>query len=218
MGVDYLCENEKIRYITSDKSGFHIQFFITENHHKLKPEERDALISQFADQKRRTVAANGSFSEDVCLGNTRDIVEDNLENDDYTAICIVDNGTDKAIGALQYYDWCETGSPQLWINDVCRITTGDKSAESPVKILLSLFESFATSKGLVDIFLAVEDKEPERNVLPKIYERYGYRRLKNDEVCTREELIVMKKDLLLPKIGGKTRKNRSTRRRKRART
>jgi len=214
MGVDLLCENDSIRFFTSDKSGFHIQFFITENHHKLKPEERDALIRQFADQKRRTVAVNGTISEDVCLGNTRAIVEDNLENDDYSAICIVDNGEDKAIGALQYYDWCESGVPQLWINDICRITIGAKSTESPVKILLNIFESFASSKGLVDIFLAVEDKKPECNVLPKIYERYGYRRLKEDEVCTREELIVMKKNLVPAKVGGKTRKNRSIRRRK----
>lgn len=218
MGVDKLCKNDKIRYITSDISGFHIQFYITENHHTLKPEEREALLNQFADQKRRTVGVNGTISEEVCLGNNREVVQDNLVNNDYTAICIVDNGEDKAIGALQYYDWCESGVPQLWINDVCRITTGEKSAESPVKILLSIFEVFAKSKGLVDIFLAVDDKEPERNVLPKIYERYGYRGLKEDEICVREELIVMKKDLLPVKMGGKTRKNRSTRWRKRART
>jgi hypothetical protein len=186
MGVERICRNIRKRYFTTEEKEFRIQFFVTEDHTKLHKSEIQIILNEFADQKRH--------GGEICLGNTYERVKDSLENDDYTAVCIVSNGDDKAVGTLQYYDWCETGTPQLWVNDLCRITRNIKATSSPLKILMKRFEGFAIRQGISELYLMVEDKIPERNVLPKIYKGYGFEVI-TDAHCVQEDMIVMRKTL-----------------------
>lgn len=145
-----------------------------------------------------------------CLGITTDIVRDNIQNGDYSAIGFVTNTSadDTASAALQYYDWCGTGMPQLWINDLCRITrTPIKPSASPTPVLLEVFEAIAKEHALPSIYLMVDDKEPERTLLPAIYKKYGYA---ITEECAIEGHRIMKKQFVVPPRGGKRARRRTS--------
>jgi len=190
MGVEPLFKTMRNRRSTN-KAGFHIQLFNTESYKAVKAADRRQIYSEFADQLRPVVQSDGTTKEVLCLGNDLETVKRNLEDEEYSLIGIVEHEGDKAVGSLQYYDWCGNDTPQLWINDVCRITKGTKSAVSPVKILLEEFEQLAKKKHLDAIYLMVEDKPPENEVLPRIYAAYGYHKLTDD--CMMEGVIGMKK-------------------------
>ena len=193
MGVEPLFKTMRNRHVTN-KSGFRIDLFNTESYDAIKAADRNKIYSEFADQMRPVVQSDGTTKEVLCLGNDLETVKRNLEDEEYSLIGIVEQEGDKAVGSLQYYDWCGTDTPQLWINDVCRITKGKKSAVSPVKILLEEFEQLAKKKHLDAIYLMIEDKPPEHEVLPRIYASYGYRKLTKEEGCVMEGVIAMKKD------------------------
>jgi hypothetical protein len=113
-----------------------------------------------------------------CLDIDEEIVERNIENEDYSAIVFVENKNhdDVASGTLQYYDWCEQGKNQLWINDLCRLTTSKQSV-SPIKALLKVFEIVAKkyTKRLSYIHLMVDNEDEEGSkVLIEIYKKYGF--------------------------------------------
>lgn len=80
--------------------------------------------------------------------------------------------SDAAIATLQYYDWEDVGSPQLWVCDLMRRRpTGPKPAVSPVGILFDVVSMIATEYKLNGIYLIVE-KCSEKLVAH--YETYGF--------------------------------------------
>lgn len=137
-----------------------------------------------------------------CLSITPAEVRKNIRNNEYSAVGFTINTEvdDAASGTLQYYDWCKTGEPQLWINDLCRVRTApERPRVSPTLILLQMFESFARECGLTTIYLMVENAEAH---LPRIYNGYGYTATTE---CVIDGYIVMNKDLTSPILGGRPR-------------
>jgi hypothetical protein len=80
-----------------------------------------------------------------------------------------------AFGSLQYYDWLETGEPQLWITDVCRIGTRDSTQPSPIQGLLKLLTTIAIQYQIDDVWLMV-DEGASSEKLQSLYEGYGFQR------------------------------------------
>jgi hypothetical protein len=132
-----------------------------------------------------------------CLGITQADARRNLHNREYSAIAFVENvdgvKKDEGSGALQYYDWCERGKPQLWINDLCRVTELDKEQTkpsiSPIDVLLVLFEELAHAHHIRRVHLMVD--EDKRDVLGPLYERYGFANMQHCEVP--EQIIMVKR-------------------------
>ena len=142
-----------------------------------------------------------------CLDITEDIVRQNILDDNYSAMGFIKNisdpnWSDEASGSLQYYDWCKKRKgPQVWVNDLCRITEANSATStvkpkvSPIKVLFKLFEQIAVKcigPKLKFLHLLVEDKEPERSTLPAIYNKYGFHIVSSHE-CSQADSIVMKK-------------------------
>lgn len=123
-----------------------------------------------------------AFLDGACLGITRTDVSTNIRRSNYSAVCRVENTTvpDAAIGTLQYSGWCpeRPTEAQLWLNDVCRLTAlpkAERPAVSPVAVLMRIYEEFARSRGVHEMWLFVE-KTPEASAtkLQEIYTAYGY--------------------------------------------
>lgn len=144
----------------------------------------------------------------ICLGITKDIVRNTMNANDYHIIAFVKNvhQEDEASGALQYWDWCNSGEKQLWIGDLCRSTILDpKPIVSPVEALLEIFTSIGKSKNMQKINLMVQDdKGTNIKILTKIYNKYGFT---NSHLCKIEGFLVMEKGL--GKKGGRINKKRS---------
>lgn len=137
-----------------------------------------------------------------CLDIDETVVRKNIENNEYSAIVFVKNKNhdDVASGTLQYYDWCETGKPQIWINDLCRISTSKQSA-SPIKVLLKVFETITKkyTKRLRHVNLMVDNENLDQaRVLIGIYKKYGFRILRTPD-CDMDdptsEYTLMRKEL-----------------------
>lgn len=115
-----------------------------------------------------------------CLDYTADVVEENIREQEYSAVGIVDNrhAPDRALGTLQYYDWCQQGQPQLWMNDLCRVRDvgSRRPTKSPVAVLIDLFEQLGQEFDIPAMHLAVESKGGSRNrsCPPDIYVGYGF--------------------------------------------
>jgi len=155
-----------------------------------------------------------------CLDIDEALVAENIENDEYSAIVFVKNKNydDAASGTMQYYDWCENGTPQIWINDLCRIAT-QKRDVSPTKALLQVFETIVTKyvKGTRDIRLMVDKHNMEEAiVLTTIYSKYGYSIVDQRE-CGIDEYFIMKKPIGL-RGGRRTKRGRRRRRQYRSKT
>jgi hypothetical protein len=138
-----------------------------------------------------------------CLDIDEAVVSRNIENNEYSAIGFVKNRAhnDSASGTIQYYDWCEAGKNQMWINDLCRITT-DKQTASPIKVLLKVFELITKThtKGLRYINLMVDNEDKEGSkVLIEIYKKYGFSIIKENQ-CSMDdpdnEYTLMRKPLV----------------------
>jgi len=148
-----------------------------------------------------------------CLDIDEALVAENIENDEYSAIVFVKNKNydDAASGTMQYYDWCENGTPQIWINDLCRIAT-QKRDVSPTKALLQVFETIVAKyvKGVKQIHLMVDKHDlKEAIVLTTIYSKYGYSIVDPHE-CGVDEYFIMKKPIGL-RGGRRTRRGRRRR-------
>jgi len=150
-----------------------------------------------------------------CLDVTEELVRTNIENNEYAGVVFVknvsnDEWSDEASGTMQYYDWCKShksglqNRSQLWLNDICRITnqidatkqSGDKPKLSPVKVLMTIFEDIAVKyvgSELKYLHLMVENHEPERTVLPKIYKTYGFSTVDAKQCNVGDDMIVMRK-------------------------
>lgn len=137
-----------------------------------------------------------------CLDIDEAVVSRNIENGEYTAVAFVKNKhhDDVASGTLQYYDWCNAGKPQMWINDLCRIST-NKQATSPVKVLLKLLESVTIkhTKRLRYINLMVDNENQEQaQILLGIYKKYGFEIIKKRDCAMNDranEYTLMRKRL-----------------------
>ena len=201
MPADKLFQAEILEGETHYK-GENFRYVIYTNPKSLPKATRQAIVDRFG-----TRYVNG----EACLGITKADAQRNLDNREYTAIAFVENTDgvkkDEGSGALQYYDWCESRNPQLWINDLCRVTELDqgqtKPSVSPIELLLVLFEELAQTKHVAKMHLMVDDDK--REVLAPIYERYGY---KETHTCRVPEQFVMVK-----RIRGRTMR-RTTRRRR----
>jgi len=168
-----------------------------------------------ADVERALIARLGNRIQNGqrCLDIDEALVAENIENDEYSAIVFVKNKNydDAASGTMQYYDWCENGTPQIWINDLCRIAT-QKRDVSPTKALLQVFETIVTKyvKGVKQIHLMVDKHDlKEAIVLTTIYSKYGYSIVDPHE-CGVDEYFIMKKPIGL-RGGRRTRRGRRRR-------
>lgn len=153
----------------------------------------------------------------ACLDITEDVVRSNIDNGNYSAFGFIKNLTDEnewldeASGTMQYYDWCKKRKgPQLWINDLCRITEpvsspigAKKPSTSPLKALMTVFEQVAVKllgASLTHLYLLVRDQEPERSVLPGIYNKYGFS-IVDIKSCHFKDYIVMRKVVTERELG-----------------
>lgn len=147
----------------------------------------------------------------ICLNVTKERVRTTIENNDYAAMAFVKNQDtdDEASGALQHYDWCNSGEKQLWIGDLCRITnTNPKPLISPVEAILDLFSSYAKHLHLPKIHLMVNNKDSENlRILTEIYKKYGFNK---SQLCTKTGFLIMEKPFV--KSGGSRRRRKKTRR------
>ena len=93
-----------------------------------------------------------------------------------------------AFASLQYYDWLQTGEPQMWLGDLCRM--GAKPTErSPVGELLKLFANCLLAHGIEELWLMVECDE-NQETLCRVYEGYGFQRVRQS---TKLNCIFMKR-------------------------
>lgn len=113
-----------------------------------------------------------------CLGVTESVVQQNIENNEYSAMIFVKNKrhNDVASASIQFYDWCDTGKNQIWINDLCRVAEVKQSV-SPVRILFQVAEMVAHkyTKGIYHVNLMVDNTKPDHLLLINIYKKYGFR-------------------------------------------
>jgi len=135
----------------------------------------------------------------ICLGTTKEIVQNGLEGHIYDAVIFVKNSSlpdgqqDIATGCLQYQDYCKKGHSQLWITDVCRQMDAHlKPTISPTKILMSLYEDLAKSAHIPELYLMVDKEDPvgHHTLTTKIYPGYGFT---IDPTCDFEDHTIMKK-------------------------
>jgi len=174
---------------------FEYEYFLLPIIGNNKSETEQLLISRLG---------NRIQNEKKCLDIDEELVATNIDNDDYSSVVFIKNKNhdDVASGTMQYYDWCESGKskgkPQIWVNDLCRITTQKRSV-SPVKALLVVFELIAAKyvKGIQYIHLMVDKEEPKQaEVLTKIYGKYGYTIVDSiDCGLDGDEYILMKKKI-----------------------
>jgi hypothetical protein len=118
-------------------------------------------------------------------------VQELIQEQDYSAMACMEYKDDRAVGILQYFNWCmDTEDPQLWITDLCR--TGHKQSISPVWHLMNLFADVALEHGIHELWIMVECG-PSLGILVRIYEGYGF------EVTHRptplEDVIFLRKKL-----------------------
>ncbi len=110
------------------------------------------------------------------LNITEAEVQKDLETENLSAYTFVWNSPSSwAFGSLQYYDCLETGEPQLWITDVCRIGTKDSTQPSPIQGLLKLLTTIAIQYQIDDVWLMV-DEGASSEKLQSLYEGYGFQR------------------------------------------
>jgi hypothetical protein len=150
-----------------------------------------------------------------CLDIDETIVSDNIDNDEYSVIVFVENKhhNDVASGTIQYYDWCENGKKQLWINDLCRIAT-NKQKVSPLKALLKVCEKLAKKyiKKSDYIYLMVDNEDQTgAPVLIDIYKKYGFDIVTKNECAMDDpddEYTLMRKQIK-KRLTSKTKKQKS---------
>lgn len=176
-------------------------YVLYQNPSSLSKADKETIVETFG---------NRMVKGEVCLDITATNVKRDLDNREYSAIAFVRNANmpegakDEGSGALQYYDWCEQGKPQLWVNDLCRVTELQKDqakpVTSPIECLLLLLEDLAKEKHQEYLYLMVD--HDKRDVLAPIYRKYGFDITQD---CDFTESIIMRKPL---PHSSKTRKHR----------
>jgi hypothetical protein len=142
---------------------------------------------------------NRMQGDTVCLGTTAEVVEAAITRGDYQIVGFVKNSStdDSASGVIQYWNWCNDNKhdKQIWIHDLCRITSGEKPIVSPTEVLLLLFEQeckrIFNKNQIIDLRLMVDRTEEGHDKLLEIYNaKYGY---KIDSGCEFDIYTIMKK-------------------------
>ena len=172
--------------IVIDSHEFLIELYFSP--HKLPADVQDEIARRLGTRM---------IEEKPCLGINTETVKSQLESQDYSCVAFAKNKhhDDEASGTLQYYKWCEGKSKayQLWIGDLCRIVrSSEKPKTSPLAALMQAFDNIARDKHLKQIWLMVENHEPEKTKLPKVYARYGF---KITDECKVGDYIIMRKDI-----------------------
>ena len=140
----------------------------------------------------------------TCLGTTASVVKTQMDTVNVSAYVFANESkkasADQASGSLQVFNWSvDLSAPaQAWICDLCRNAPdpSKKSASSPVKLTMHLFEQLAHYLfGKTETYLMVE-KIKESDLRP-LDEKYGYAvdkgfSMRNDD----GEHIVMKKTIV----------------------
>ena len=133
-----------------------------------------------------------------CLGITEADAMERIETEIYV-IGFARNRhvADEASGTLEYAPKCKgSATAQLWMYDVCRNTAEGvkKPKTSPLKALIRVFAEIGRAAGVSELYLDVENKEPEKSVLPTQYRKYGFTIAKACEQSD-GDYIVMRKQL-----------------------
>ncbi len=125
-------------------------------------------------KETRTWIAKTIGSSANGLNITEADIEKDLQTKNLSGITMVWNSpTNWAFGNLQYHDWLEKGTPQLWITDVCRIGTKDPKKPSPIQGLLKLLNIIALQYGIETVWVMVEE-DASADILQSVYEGYGF--------------------------------------------
>lgn len=159
---------------------------------------------------------NRMQGESICLGTTSEIVEQTMNRGDYQIVGFVTNSSedDTTSGVVQYWNWCsntkDKKDKQIWIHDLCRITSGPKPTVSPTEVLLFLFEreclKIFNKNRIIDLHLMVDRTEEGHDKLLEIYNaKYGYT---ITDTCELDNYTVMKKRIKNHE-GSRTRKRKS---------
>jgi hypothetical protein len=150
-----------------------------------------------------------------CLDITEEIVRKNILNNEYSAIIFVKNKAhnDSASATLQYYDWCNSGINQIWINDLCRIADKKKQPVSPVKVLFKVVEMITLQyiKELRHINLFVDNLKPDRNILINLYKNYGFKPMSREKCAMQDSVnkYTIMRRRIFRRVRGKSSKRRS---------
>lgn len=133
----------------------------------------------------------------------------NDDNPQVSAFIIVKQlvSNETASGTIQLHNWCnrtrgQSGTYQIWINDVCRIVepTKKKYHISPLKAFFTLIEQFAIQKlGKNEVYLMVKKEIPidgndTTDRLMHIYNSYGF--ILNNTNC-REPIGIQDKNSIV---------------------
>lgn len=140
----------------------------------------------------------------TCLEITPSVIKEFLDDVNTSLYLFVNEkgktSSDQASGSLQVANWnIDPAMPsQPWICDLCRHAPDPtkKSAVSPVKLTILLFEQLAYYVfGKSEIFLMVDNSE--KSVLIPLYEKYGFA-VDNSFILANGDIIhsVMKKTIV----------------------
>ncbi len=117
----------------------------------------------------------------TCLGIAPSDIKEQLDTVNISLYLFVNekgkSGNDQASGSLQIHNWDidPNRDSQAWICDLCRNSPdpSKKSAYSPVKPLLHLFEQLAHYIfGKTEVYLEID--QSNESVLKPLYQKYGF--------------------------------------------
>jgi len=157
------------------------------------PSDQPVLTKQYLIDRFGSRVVKGQ----TCLGTTKEVVRKGLKDNIYTALAFIKNKNkgDTASASLQFYDWCESEKPQLWLGDLCRVTSETlKPQVSPVEALIELFGQIAKKHRIRKLHLMVENAGQNYIILPKIYNKYGFKEIQTCQSLP--DYKVMVKDLM----------------------
>jgi hypothetical protein len=145
-----------------------------------------------------------------CLETTKEVVRKGLEDQIYTALALIKNKnkSDAASASLQFYDWCQTEKPQLWLGDLCRISSETiKPQISPVEGLIEVLGQISKKHRIRKLYLMIKNVDQNYIILPKIYNNYGFKEIQTCQGLA--DYKVMMKDLI--QTTGSLKRKRPTR-------
>ncbi len=97
---------------------------------------------------------------------------DHFAKQNISAVGFIWCGEAWAFASLQYYDWRQTGKPQMWLADLCRMGTKPTN-RSPVDELLKMFRDCLLQHDIHELWLMV-DCDANMETLCRVYEGYGF--------------------------------------------
>ncbi|NDH69131.1 MAG: hypothetical protein EBY22_14775, partial [Gammaproteobacteria bacterium] len=202
MPAEPLFAASEVRQFTITDSGVTFAVTLWLNPQGLSELEQEQISKEYGDRQRIYKDETGKPILKTCLGLSESEVLQHVKDGDYTAVGIVKNtsmteGTyDEGSGSLQYYDWCESSTPQLWVNDLCRITNA-KHERSPVHILLKVFEALAREKHIMFLYLSVDNEATVDHNPAKLIAHYNEipYNFTEEQICPSANSTIMYKEV-----------------------